>query len=123
MKEIKIATIKKALQDRDFRNQYSEYQKEIDEWINNPDCKCNAPLYNAILADTSRLEKYFGEEIVITDPPMPEEPEQVNQWSVINCHIDELDNHLQGLSHGPKFITIARWEDQVTVIINDPIFN
>lgn len=123
MKEIKIETIKKALLDNNFRKLYPELQKEIDQWINNPDCKCNNPLYNAIINDTNTLKKYFGEDILVTDYLAPIEPEQLNQWTVINCHIDELEEYLQKLPSGPKQIAVARWEDQVTIVINDPVFN
>jgi len=123
MTEIKIASIKKALRSHEFRNMYPELKEEMDLYISNPDCKCNIPLYNILLSDIERLKKWFGEDAVIVDAPLPEEPDQINRWQVINCHIDKLDEHLQGLPHGPKQIAIARWEDQVTVIINDPIFN
>lgn len=123
MTEIKIASIKKALRSHEFRGMYPELNSEIDEYIQNPDCKCNIPLYNAILADIDRLKKWFGEDAIVVDPLLPEEPDQLNKWQVINCHIDELEKHLQDLPHGPKQIVIARWEDQVSVIINDPIFN
>jgi hypothetical protein len=123
MIEIKIASIKKALRSHEFRNKYPEFKEEINTYIENPDCKCNIPLYNAILSDLNRLKEWFGEDAVIVEPPLPEEPEQVNKWQVVNCHINDLESFMQGLSHGPKQIAIARWEDQVTVIINDPIFN
>ena len=123
MFEVKIASIKKALRSHQFRDSYPELKKEIDAYIQNPDCKCNAPLYNAILADIDRLKQWFGEDTIVVDPPLPEEPDQLNKWQTINCHIDELEKHLQELPHGPKQIAIARFEDQVTVIVNDPVFN
>lgn len=123
MTEIKIASIKKALRNHEFRNMYPELKEEINTYIQNPDCKCNIPLYNAILFDIDKLKKWFGEDAVVIDPPLPEEPDQLNKWQVINCHIDKLEDFLQGLPHGPKQIVIARWENEVTVIINDPIFN
>lgn len=123
MTEIKIASIKKALRSHGFRNNYPELKEDIDAYIKNPDCKCNIPLYNAILSDLPRLKKWFGEEAVVVEPPLSEEPDQINQWQVFNCHIDDLESFMQGLSHGPKQIAIARFEDQITIIVNDPIFN
>lgn len=123
MKEIKIETIKKALLDNSFRKLFSEFKDEINQWINNPDCKCNLPLYKAILSNENKLKEYFGNNITIPHQEELDQPEQFNRWTVINCSIDELQNHLDNLEHGPKQIAIARWEDQVTLIINDPIFN
>jgi hypothetical protein len=42
----------------------------------------------------------------------------VNEWQVINCHINELTAELRKLKAGRKQLDIARWEDQVTVVIN-----
>lgn len=120
--EINQEKIKKALLDSKFRSLYPELKKEIDQWIENPGCKCNIPLYNTILSDISRLKLYFGQESVVTEPIL-EIPGQVNHWSIFNGHIDKLNDYLQSLSPGPKQIAIARWQDQVTVIVNDPEFN
>ena len=45
--------------------------------------------------------------------------EQLNDWSVINCHINDLNKELKKIRHGKKQIAIARYEDQVTVVINE----
>ena len=42
-----------------------------------------------------------------------------NQWSVINCSIDDLEKQLRKLGPGRKQLDIARYEDQVTVVINE----
>lgn len=46
-------------------------------------------------------------------------PLQENQWTVINCSIQELQGRLQGLGPGRKQVEVARFQDQVTVVIND----
>jgi hypothetical protein len=46
-------------------------------------------------------------------------PEIRNNFSVINCSIGELEEKLQSLKGGRKQISMARFEDQVTVIVND----
>lgn len=122
-KEITVETIKKALNDYKFRDLFPDLKEEIEKWISNPGCKCNLPLYRTILAHTNQLKTYFGNDIKIEESIIEEEPEQVNQWKVVNCHIDELEGILQSLPHGPKQIAIARYEDQLTMVINDPIFN
>ena len=42
-----------------------------------------------------------------------------NNWSVFNCSIGELELKLKNLRPGRKQIAISRFEDQVTVIINE----
>jgi hypothetical protein len=41
-----------------------------------------------------------------------------NEWQVINCHIDELSTKLKSLGPGRKQLDVARFEDQVTVVVN-----
>lgn len=42
-----------------------------------------------------------------------------NTFSVINCHVDELENKLKQLPKGRKQLAVSRFEDQVTVIVNE----
>ena len=42
-----------------------------------------------------------------------------NNFSIINCSITELESKLRSLSPGRKQIAISRYEDQVTVVINE----
>jgi hypothetical protein len=124
MKEITVESVKKALLDRKFRNLYPDLEKDMDKWMDNPGCKCNIPLYNTILSDIEILKKYFGSDIVITSPPLPEDnsSDQINHWTVFNGSVNDLEKFLNDLSSGPKQVAVARWEDQITVIVNDPDF-
>ncbi len=45
-------------------------------------------------------------------------PEPINDFHVINCSIGEVEERIKRLPHGHKQIAIARYEDQVTVIVN-----
>lgn len=124
MVEVGIETVKQLLKESRFRKEFFEYKKEIDQWINNPDCECNVPLYNAILSQKDKLESYYDDEVIIIDPPIEDfENTQINNWQVINCHVDELEEILRNLPNGPKQIAVARYEDQITVVVNDPTFN
>jgi len=42
-----------------------------------------------------------------------------NSFKVINCSIGELEETMKKLPAGRKQVTLARWEDQVTVLINE----
>lgn len=120
IKKISIETIKKALLDTKFRNLFPEYREAIDKWMVNPGCKCNVPLYESIYAHKDRLKSYFGNDVEFEEE---EEDIQKNHWTVFHGHIDDLEAYLQSLPHGPKQIALARWEDQVTLIVNDPQIN
>jgi len=41
-----------------------------------------------------------------------------NDWQVINCGIHELHERLKSLGPGRKQLDVARFEDQVTVVVN-----
>lgn len=43
-----------------------------------------------------------------------------NYWTVINCAVKDLEARLKSLPPGRKFVSIARYEDQVTVVIDEP---
>ena len=51
----------------------------------------------------------------------PEEAKKLaeNNWTVINCKADELEERLRRLPNGRKQLAIARYEDLVTVVINE----
>lgn len=117
MKKIGLLEIKQSLWDQRFRDLFPEHKKEIDEFLKNPGCPCNTSLYQGILKHQDRLAKYFpGKEIVA-------EVEVSNNFKVINCTVDELEKELRKLKPGRKQIAIARWENQVTVIVNEADIN
>lgn len=117
---ITLADIKKALKDSRFRLTLpKEMEKEVDGFLDNPGCACHVPLYKKIAKECrDQLQKYYPSLEV------PEEEDEIkrlseNHWSVINCHIDELQSKLSKLGPGRKQLDVARWEDQVTVVINE----
>lgn len=54
-----------------------------------------------------------SEEEINKKPPLA-----ANDWQVINCSITELHERLKSLGPGRKQLDVARYEDQVTVVIN-----
>ncbi len=118
MKKIGLLETKQALSDDRFRNSLPDILKpEIDKYLSNPSCPCNVPLFRKILREYPEYIKnyYPGREIPaseITDT-------YKNNFSVVNCNVRELESYLKKLEPGRKQIAIARYEDQVTVIINE----
>jgi hypothetical protein len=117
---ISLLDVKRALRDSEFRKTLPEsLLDDVQKFLNNPGCVCNVPIYRKIMKfGGEQLKKYFSEKILVT----PEEEEAKlakNNWSVLNCSIGELEANLKKLNKGRKQIAISRYEDQVTVIINE----
>lgn len=116
--KVNILEIKQALWDQRFRDLFPELKADINKFLHDPGCSCNVPLYRKILGYKDALQKYFPTKVIET----PEEEMEAlakNEWRVINCHKDELEEKLRRLGPGRKQIAVARFEDQVTVVINE----
>lgn len=119
-RKITLLDIKQALKDSRFRDTLPpNLTEEVQKFLKNPACACNMPLYKKIMAECADQVKQYFPNTEITN--LQEEVQKLadNKFSVINCSIDELENKLRKLGAGRKQIAIARYEDQVTVIIND----
>jgi hypothetical protein len=69
------------------------------------------------VAKAQLLAYYPGKEVV-SEAETNKNNIMRNDWEVINCSIDELQNQLRKLRPGRKQLEVARFQDQVTVIIN-----
>lgn len=111
--------VKQALRDSRFRDSLpSNFSEDISKYLQNPSCACNLPIYKKIINEAKQeLLKYFpGKEL----PNIEEFKIPNNNWSVINCSANELESRLAKLlPNGRKQIAVARYEDQVTVVVND----
>ena len=112
--------VKKALKDSRFRLTLpKEMEPEVNEFLNNPGCACHTPLYRKIIKECrDQLSRYFP------NMKVPDHDEDIrrlaeNHWTVINCRVDELESKLAKLGPGRKQLDVARWEDQVTVVVNE----
>lgn len=119
-KKITISDVKKALRDERFRSTLpNEMEKEVVAFLDNPGCSCNIPLYRKILKECGdQLSKYYPGTLI---PDKDDELERMaeNHWLVINCHISELEKRLNRLGPGRKQLDVARYQDQVTVVVNE----
>jgi hypothetical protein len=117
---ISLLDVKKALRDSSFRDSLPEELKnDVKKFLENPSCTCNVPIYHRVMKfGAENLKKFYPDKVLVS----PEE-EAVklakNNWSVINCSIGELELKLKNLRPGRKQIAISRYEDQVTVIVNE----
>lgn len=109
--------VKKALRDPSFRKSLpEELQPDLQKYERNPSCPCNIPLYQKILKLGAKqlLLRYPNSEIEKFNMELIE-----NHWSVINCHVNDLEKHLKRLPNGRKQLAIARYGSQVTVVVNE----
>jgi hypothetical protein len=120
MKKIGLPDVKLALKDGRFRDSLPKtLESDLIKYLQNPGCPCNVPFYRKLLKEAKEtlLDYFQGGEIV-------EEQEEIkklaeNQWQVINCNISELESKLRSLPPGRKQIAVTRYEDQVTVVVNE----
>ena len=112
--------VKQALRDSRFRDSLPVgFKEEIQKYLNNPGCACNVPLYKKIMTDAKQqLQEYFPNRSVAN---LDEDAKKLseNNWRVINCKAEDLEKELRKLPSGRKQLAVARYEDMVTVIVNE----
>ncbi len=120
MKPVGLMDVRMALADSRFRDLFPEVQHEIDKYLKEPKCgACAVPIAKEILNKyPDRVEKYFPDRKVIR--PIDEANKlSENNFTVINCNVHELEDKLRRLGPGRKQLAVCRYEDQVTVIVNE----
>lgn len=117
---IGLMEVKQALRDKRFRDSLpSEFNDVMQKYLQNPGCACNVPIYKKIMTDAKeQLQIYYPNRSIAN---LDEDAQKLseNHFSVINCHIDELEEKLRKLPKGRKQIAVTRYEDVVTVVINE----
>ena len=118
--DITLLDIKTALRDKKFREKLPEsVLPDVQKFLNNPSCTCNFPIYEKIMREAKlALEEYFPDKQYKS---LDEKIDKLsrNNWSVINCSIGELEAKLKNLRPGRKQRAVSRYEDQVTVVVNE----
>lgn len=120
MKKLGILEVKQAfLSDTRFRDLFlPDLKNEMDEALKNPTCACNRKLYDRFFEFPDRLAKYFPDREIESIQEQVDSLSK-NQFTVINCHITELETRLKRLPPGRKQIAVTRFQDQVTAIVNE----
>lgn len=112
--------VKQALRDKRFRESLpSDFLEDIQKYLQNPGCACNVPIYKKIMTQAKdQLQSYYPNRSVAN---LDDEAKKLaeNNFSVINCHVNELETKLRKLPSGRKQIAVTRYEDQVTVVVNE----
>lgn len=117
---VTLMDVKQALRDSKFRESLpKDFEEDLKKYQQNPGCACNVPFYKKIMIEAKdTLQAYYPNKSIIN---LEDDAKKLaeNNFSVINCHVDDLENRLKRLPIGRKQIAVCRYEDQVTVIIND----
>jgi hypothetical protein len=117
---ITLLDVKQALRDKRFRDGLPEgFKEDIQKYLNNPGCACNMPIYKRVITEAkAQVAAYFPNRPISN---IEDEVKKLadNNWTVINCHKDELQERLRKLPSGRKQIAVTRYEDQVTVVVNE----
>ncbi len=118
--QIKLNDIKQALKDSRFRETLPESMTdEVQKFLSNPGCACNVPLYRKILQICPQQVKDYFPGKLYESPQEEAIKLSKNHWSVISCGINELEDRLRKLPPGRKQLAMARYDDQITVIVNE----
>lgn len=121
-KRVTIHDVKQALLDERFRETLpEEFAEDVQKFLKNPGCGCNHPIYMKIMRKAGKqIAAYFPAKEEPNAEELEKEVEKLakNEWQVINCHIDELVHELRRLPPGRKQLDVARFQDQVTVVVN-----
>jgi len=120
MKKLGLLDVKQAiLGDDRFRELFPNMKKDFDKVIRKPGCACNMDIYKQVLKSPDKLKEYFPNREI----PSPEDAIKKslsNYWTVTNCNVSELESHLNSLHKlGKKQVAIARYQDQLTIVINE----
>jgi hypothetical protein len=115
-----LLDVKHALRDSRFRLKLPpELNQDVEKFLQNPGCACNMPIYRKVMKlGRETLKEYYPDK-EWSDPDEEVQKLAQNQWSVINCHVDELEDKLKKLPPGRKQLAVTRFQDQVTVIVNE----
>lgn len=121
MTRLTLAEVKQALADPAFRKKLpSNLKEDIQKYEQNPGCACNVPIYrNVIRYGAKQLREYFPERDIPNPDTEMAKLESQPAWVTFSCHIDELESKLKKLPNGQKQLAVARWQDQITVIVNE----
>ena len=118
--KIGLMEIKQALNDGRFRNLLPvELREDLAKYLQCPTCPAHVAFFRKIALQASKqLQEYYpGAEL--PDDKAEEQKLAENNWLVINCTITELETRLRKLGPGRKQIAVARFEDKVTVVVNE----
>jgi hypothetical protein len=120
MTKITIQDVKTALKNPSFRKTLPiELKDDVAKFDRNPNCTCNLNTYVKVLKLASKQLRDWFPNKEMMNPDTDIAPIQQNNWTVINCTKDELEQKLKELPPGRKQLAISRYQDEITVVVND----
>jgi hypothetical protein len=111
--------IKQALNDAKFRDTLpTELREDLVKYLQCPSCVANITFLRKVLKQAGKQLREYYPDGDLHDIETEDKQLAANYFSVINCHINELENKLRELGSGRLQLAIARYQDQVTVVVN-----
>lgn len=107
-----------------FAALFPEHQGLFQAYWNKPGCSdCWRALLKVIAQEPDRIKAYFGDvDIDLGEMPLPKEHQVVQATTVVmNCSLIDLQSRIDQLESqnaGAKIFALARWKDQITLIVN-----
>ncbi len=119
MKKSKLTLIdvKAAIWSQKFRDLFPEYKVALERYLKDPGCACNLGLIKDLMRMKDRMQQYFPDKECKT--PDEEESELKNEWMVINCNVNDLEQKIKRLSSGKRIVAASRFKDRITAVVND----
>lgn len=107
--------IKSAIWDKRFQELFPEHEEKFKKTLKSPGCACNIKFLRTLMKEKERLQKYFPTKEIKEEEAVVERDDYV----VVNCPIDQLQNKLKSYPKKKRIVAAARWKDSITVILND----
>lgn len=117
---VTMMDVRAALRDDRFLAQFPELSGLVGRYRTQKHCgSCGVELARAIIEKyPERVREYFPGREVLTPREEAAAVAATEDYTVINCKTTELEAKLRRLPPGRKYVTVARWQDEVTVIVN-----
>ena len=112
-----VPYIIKALHNPKFRQILAgDYTEELQSFDKDPNCLCHHKFYRLIATKEVEAFRRFYPELgeLETSNELRED-----NWHVINCSVEDVLDQLRKLPPGKKQVALARYEDQVTIVVNE----
>jgi len=114
MLKIGLVEVKQLLQyNLNFRLLFPEFKDEINKFVKCTNCENNGSLLRKILNHKDRIEKFLSDK-------NENVPKLQDEFKVINTGIENLEEELRKIPIGSRVESLARFDNNVTVIIRIP---
>ena len=117
MAKLNLLDLKQAIWDSRFRDLFPEMKDQFERYLKDPGCACNVGFLKGLMREGERLKQYFPTKEMVTTEE--EVDGAANDYVVINCPVEQLQDRLRTYPKTKRMVAAARWQNRVTVVLND----